>query len=454
MKVYLVADLGTSALRAAAIDAEGATLAAHSVPLSIAAPAPGAAEADPETWWAALRDAFAHILKTAPKPDAICLTGMTRGQIFLEANGAILRPAILWADTRAAPLDIAIDNPAVAINPFHALARIAWVARNAPDIFARVARVIEPKDWLNYRLTGTIGADSVTAARFDAVPADAPHRGLIDLARIEPWAKIGIVNSIPELEGVPVFAGAMDTWAGAVGTGVVSPGQAYDVAGTTEQAGVLTATRVKAHGLVDLPWTPDAFQAGGPTQAGGDALAWARDLVAKELDFDAALALAATADPANAPIFVPYLAGERAPVWRADVRGTLIGLAREHRPADILYAAVEGVALALADIIAASGAAPSALRISGGGARSDFWCQTKADVLGIAVERPREIEAGLLGAAACAAFGLGHTPDFATAAARMNPVSRIFRPDPAKAPLYAARRARYAGAKNYILGSG
>jgi xylulokinase len=452
MGAIFAADLGTSALRAAAFDADGARTAFETRALTIDSPSPGAAEADPETWWRALVDAFEALRKKAGRPDAICLTGMTRGQVFLDAANRVLRPAILWADTRGAALDVAIDNPAVAVNPFHALARIAWVARAEPAIFARAARALEPKDWLNLRLTGVAGADTVTAARFDALPATAPHREIIDLPRAAPWAKIGEVVSIPELSGVPVFAGAMDTWACAIGAGAAQAGQAYDVAGTTEQAGVLTATRATARGLVDLPWTPDAFQLGGPTQAGGDALAWARDLVAPGDGPEAALARAASADIATAPIFVPYLAGERAPVWRADARGTLVGLARDHATAAILYAAVEGVAFALADLLAATGKRPAVVRISGGGAQADFWCRVKADALGVPFERPRETDSGLIGAAACAAFGLGRAPDPAHFAGRANPLARVFAPDPAKADLYAERRARYAQAKRFVLG--
>jgi xylulokinase len=452
--VFLTADLGTGGLRVGAIAGDGRVLAHAFLPTLDAAPRPGWAEADPETWWRAFRAGAATVLaKVQVKPAAICLTGMTRGQVFLDEAGRVLRPAILWADTRASALDVAIDNPGVAVGPFHALARIDWVARHEPAIFARTVRVLEPKDWLNLRLTGVAGADSVTAARFDPLPATAPHRALIDLPRAAPWEQIGEVASIAELEGVPVFAGAMDTWACAIGAGAVQAGQAYDVAGTTEQAGVLTPGRERAHGLIDLPWTPGTFQLGGPTQAGGDALAWACGLAAPQDDLAAALARAASADIASAPVFVPYLAGERAPVWRADARGLLAGLARGHGAAAILYAAIEGVAFALADLLAASGKRPAGVRISGGGARADFWCQVKADALGVPVERPADVESGLIGAAAACAIGLGHVSGFA-ATRDMNPVERVFEPDPAKAGLYAARRARYAQAKRFVLGEG
>lgn len=449
--IFLTADLGTSGLRAGAIAADGRVVARVATPLRHSAPHPGWFEADPDAWWRALVDAFDALGKQAGRPEAICLTGMTRGQIFLDAANQVLRPAILWADTRASALDVAIDNPAVAVNPFHALARIDWVKRNEPGIFARTARVLEPKDWLNLRLTGVAGADTVTAARFDALPRSAPHRTLIDLPRNAPWAQIGELVSIPELAGVPVFAGAMDTWACAVGSGACVAGQAYDVAGTSEQAGVLTPARATARGLVDLPWTPDCHQLGGPTQAGGDALDWAIRLTMPGVDFPEAVARALRADPAQAPIFVPYLAGERAPVWRADARGALTGLSAAHGPADVVRAVLEGVAFALADLLSHAPRA-TALRISGGGALDDGWCAIKADALGLPVERPAETDAGLIGAAAACAVGRGLHPDFAAAIRAMNPIARVFAPDPAKAGLYAARRARYAQAKRFVLG--
>ena len=206
--VFLTADLGAGGLRVAAIDARGRVLAQDAVALNIAEPRPGWAEADPEAWWRAFVTALARTLRRLNRgavPVALCLTGMTRTQVFLDTHGKSVRPAMLWRDRRAAAEGDAlarhfpIDNPATQVGAFHPLARLAWLAAAEPRAFARVAQVLEPKDYLNFRLTGVSGADGVTAARLDALapagadlPADVRRaRALLDQPRPMPWAKIG-----------------------------------------------------------------------------------------------------------------------------------------------------------------------------------------------------------------------------------------------------------------------
>ena len=471
--VILTADLGAGSLRAAAIGLDGHTHAIARRALTIAAPHPGWAEADPAAWWDALAATFAEVLAAADvAPRAIALTAMTRSQVLLDTSGAVLRPAILWRDIRAAEAAreaarwVPVANPATGINAFHTLARLAWLNANEPDVFARTAAVLEPKDALNLALTGVLAADGVTAARFDdlAPAADAPDwigraLPLLDHPRRMPWEIVGTVTAraapFDRLAGLPVFGGAMDTWAGAVGSGAVEAGIAYDVAGTSEAVGLITASPARVDGLVPMPWTETAHQLGGPTQAGADAARWAFDLLRLPGTLEDAVAAAGSLAPSAAlPMFIPYLAGERAPVWRSDVRGVIAGLSREHGPAEAMFAVIEGVAGAVADIVRtaeASGTTARAIAISGGGALSDAWCQIKADVTGLPVVRPREVETGLVGSAAAAAFGLGAFPTLAAASAAMNAPERTFTPRPAFADLFAARAEARLSLKAFAL---
>ena len=152
---------------------------------------------------------------------------------------------------------------------------------------------------------------------------------------------------------------------------------------------------------------------------------------------------------------MPYLAGERTPLWRADVRGAFHGLSRAHRPDDFLWSALEGVAMAVRDIfaIARKGGAETLteVHVSGGGARSNAWCQIKADVLGVPVVRTPHRQTGLIGAAIAGAVGLGWHPTLAAAAGAMCPVERVFEPQAALASFYATRAERYDNAKRHAV---
>lgn len=475
--VFLAADLGGSALRVAAIDARGRVRAQDSTALKILEPVPGWAEADPERWWRAFvatLDRTLKRLKRGDTPVALCLTGMTRSQVFLDKDGRVVRAAVLWRDRRAtAAADsvarhFPIDNPATSVGAFHPLARLAWLAAEEPRNFACVAQVLEPKDFLNFRLTGVIAADGVTASRFDelgSASSDMPEtlrrcRALLDQARPMPWTRLGHVSArdakLKRLRGLPVFAGAMDTWACAIGSGAAIPGRAYDVAGTSEAVGLVTHARAVARGLVTLPWAEEAWQLGGATQAGGDAARWAYENLRIDGTFEAAMARAGRIAPAeDLPLFLPYLAGERTPVWRADVRGAFHGLSREHGGDAMLWSVLEGVAHAVRDVLEsatqASGETMNEVRVSGGGARSDAWCQLKANVLGANVVRAREIETGLLGCAITGAVGLGLYPTLAAGAAAMSAIDRMFVPEKAHAALFARRVERYRRLKSFAL---
>ncbi|MCC6197142.1 MAG: hypothetical protein IT518_22020 [Burkholderiales bacterium] len=426
----LAVDVGAGSLRAGLVDARGRVRAAAAVALTVDEPRPGFAEIDPERWWRALAAASVRVLRALPRGGrvaGVCICGLTRTQVLLDAKGRPLGPAIAFRDARAAAIARELGD----VTAFDTKARLAWIERHQPARFARIAAVVEPREFLAGRLTG---------ARSEAQV---------------PWARVGEVRE-GALTGVPVFAGAMDTWACAVGAGAVLPGQAYDVAGTSEAVGLLTSRPVEAAGLVAKAWTERAHQIGGPTQAGADCARWCHDVFRVRGPLATAVERVGRGPlRSNAPIFLPYLAGERAPVWNSDVRGAFHGVGRASAPDDFLWSVLEGVAMAVRDILdhAQDGARTRAteLRVAGGGARSEAWCRMKADVCGLPVVRSAEAETGLVGAAMAAVVGIGLVPGVAEAAAAMVSRVRRFEPRQARAQAFATRFAQYRQIKEAAL---
>ena len=234
--VVLCADLGAGSLRVGAITAHGKVVATASSALRAAPTEPGWSAIDPEAWWRALGrtvDRTLDQLAKGSRVQGLCLSGLTRSQVLVDRDGRPLAPALLFRDRRA--VDVAAEiarhfptaNPADAITAFHPLARIAWFARRHPESLDRIGAVLEPKDFLNFRLTGVIAADSVTYSRYDHTRATArplPEwlercRSLLAPRRIPPWQLLGRLTNrqspYSRLAGIPVFAGAMDAWAAA-----------------------------------------------------------------------------------------------------------------------------------------------------------------------------------------------------------------------------------------------
>jgi xylulokinase len=478
-EVVLAVDLGSGSLRVGAVTANGAVIATASAAMGATTGADerAARGVDPEKWWRALSRGVARTLdrlSTRDRVRGLSLAGITRTQVVLDREGKPIAPAIPFRDVRAAEEAAEIarhlpaGNPADAITAFHPLARLTWLARRQPRTFERAAAVLEPKDFLNWRLTGVIAADRVTYSRYDALRPNAKavpewlerSLDLLALPRIAPWELQGtIVNRRPpwnRLAGIPVFAGAMDAWAAAVGAGAVRPGQGYDIAGTSEVAGLITATRAYVPGLVSLFWSGDAWQVGGPTQAGADCAVWCHRTFRIRRALAPAVERAGSLSPTDArPVFLPYLAGERAPLWRADLRGAFEGIAREHGADDFLWAVLEGVAMAMRDILTravrASATPLREIRVAGGGGQSNAWCQLKADVVNVPLIRTSQRETGVVGAAMAAAVGLGGHRDLAAAADAMTRVDHVFEPRASHAAFYAQRARRYERARQHAL---
>lgn len=475
MTIVLACDLGGASFRAALIDAAGATLAQAARPSPAPGGRDGASEIEPADWRAALMACAADLARAAPRDFAsvagITICGVTRTQVFLDRAGAPLRPAMTWDDRRAGAAArrlaaAAPDHPESAgLDAFHPAARLAFLAETEPEVFARLASVLDPKDWLAAELTGAPASDPVSLARLLAAAApDATGADLLTTLGAspallpplrEPWERVGAVRAglrapFDRLTGVPVFAGSNDTYAAALGLGAMRAGYAYDISGTTEVLGVIGPAPAQAQGLLTVDWR-GLWQLGGPSQTGADALGWLAAICGRDLGGLDAL-LAAPRDPQPA-LFVPYLSGERVPHWDAALRGAFLGLSRRHGPGDLAWAVLEGVAFQNRLVLERAEAATdrvAELRFGGGGAANARWRQVKADVCGRPVVTGAAKEPGLVGAAMLACVGLGRFESLAAAQAAMVRTGARCAPDPARAKLYDGLYAQWRAAEAAI----
>lgn len=471
--MFLGLDFGTSAVKALLVDGGQRSIGAAAAPLVVSRPHPGHSEQDPEAWWRAMLSAVDELHAAHPKALAavqgIGLSGQMHGAVLLDRAGAVLRPAILWNDTRAAAecdellrlfpaLEQVTGNLAM---PGFTAPKLLWVRAHEPDIFARTAKVLLPKAWVRYRITGemieemsdasgTLWLDTGARDWSDAALAATGLTRAAMPALVEGNARAGTLN--PELArrwgmGRPVLAGgAGDNASGAVGLSAIRPGDAFVSLGTS---GVLFATtprftphpQAAVHAFCHA--LPGVWHQMGVTLSAASSLAWWAQVTG--LPEAALLAEVPMPQAASPALFLPYLGGERTPHNDARVRGSFAGLSHDtDRPA-MTQAVLEGVAFSLRDCLdalAASGTRVAEADVIGGGSRSRLWIAIIAAALGIPLHRVAEGEhGGAFGAARLARMAAtGEAPH--DVCPRPDRIETIM-PDPALANAYAVQQRRY-----------
>lgn len=466
MRALIGIDIGTTALKAVMTDETGARLAEYRAGYPLSRPLAGRAEQDPGDWWAHVTAALGAF---AQRPEAgsvaaIGVTSQVNSHVFTGADLMPLTPAIIWQDTRAGGEAAALDAQLTAdekiaalgapmpIDASHALARMAWMAAHEAEILDATAHVMAPKDWVIARLTGRVLADPVASvglvdsglAYADAVLALVPRARDVLPPLADPLDVAGPVQPGLPFAGVPVAVGTMDAWASMFGVGVASEGQTMALSGTSEVLGLISSTRNNVAGAITFaPWRDITLHA-GPTAAGGAALDWIARLTGRSVAEAAALA-ADLPLRADSPLFLPHLAGERAPLWDSQARGTFAGLNARHGAAELVLAVMEGVAfsarLALEVLEQSGGLRSDVVQGGGGGTASDRWCQLRADAFARPFLRMEAQDAGAVGATVMAGVAAGLIPDLARAAAALVPVERMFEPDRAGVVLAERRFA-------------
>lgn len=422
----LAFDLGGSSLKLAIVDETGAFLGQSRVPLEIHNIGDHHYEVDPMDWWRAFEHGCRELAGSGHDfagIDAVAGCGFTRTQIFLDEAGHVIRPAITFQDSRAAgvvermriEISAAGSDAIDTLGPFDPLARLLWLKQEEPEHWARLRKVVEPKDFLNMMLTGVAASDAISqtpmtraikASAEDVFgilgmdPAILPdlHSPFDQLAPVRP----GLAYPLSELAGRPVHSGSIDTWSCVLGSGGLKAGVGYSISGTSDVSGVICGVQSTAEGLLSVEWGPGLWQLGGPSQGAATRLQWAVDQFSPGMSLQASLDSAfASGDPA--PLFLPFLDGERTPMWDPDLQGAFLGLSAAHTAKDFLRGVAEGINYLAREVLVRAeeviGTPVSHVCFSGGLARSPLLCQLKADVLNRDVVVPGNPETGLVGAA-------------------------------------------------------
>lgn len=477
--MYIGLDLGTSGLKAVLIDDTQNILAEATAPLEAVRPEPGWSEQAPATWLDAA-DAAIRALKNQISLDAvrgIGLSGQMHGATLLDANDEVLRPCILWNDTRSAVEAAELDaNPRFRaltgniVFPGFTAPKLVWVARHEPAIFAKVKRVLLPKDYLRLWLTGEAVAEMSDAAGtswLDVAKRDWSDEllaatglsrehmpRLVEGSDVSGTLRAELATRWGLPAGVVVAGGGGDNAASAVGVGVVKAGDAFVSLGTSGvlfaasdayQPDAATAVHTFCHAL------PGTWHQMGVILAAADALNWFAKSVgqpATKLTADLG-ALQAT----GRTLFLPYLGGERTPHNDSKIRGAFLHLDHATDQAAMTRAVLEGVTHAIRDnydALTSTGTQIKRLIAVGGGSKSDYWVQAIATSLGIPVELPVAGDFG--GAFGAARLGLMAATGAGVEIATIPQIARTIEPDLALTDSFAEAHSRYRASYDALKG--
>ncbi len=507
MAGYLIAhDLGTSANKAALLDLDGHILKTHTVDYPMAHPHAGWAEQDPSLWWQAFCRCNRAVLEGIDPAEVagIAVTGQMMCCLALDAKGAPLYPGMLWADTRARDEAEAIER-AVGADAFYnivgmraaanyALPKMMWLKRHQPAVYAATKLFLTPKDYINFRLTGRFATDPENAAYLHAydlhtgrwsdtltgaagidagkLPEILPADSLLGGVTAAAAAETGLAA------GTPVAVGMGDGGTTTLGTGTIEPGEGYISLGTSSWVCVVTGSgNMDPDRSISKLKYLSTLRDSGTMQAGGFSYSWLRDTLFSNEALSAEKAggnvyavideLAAASPPgARGVLYLPYLLGERAPLWDTRIKGAFLGLSGATNRADLARGVLEGVAYHMNSIfqtiLQVNGLRPAdikRLRLVGGGAKSPLWQQIFADLFEVPISTAEHSgQAGVLGTAILAGVALGLYPDCGKVRDFLSDRTRV-EPDAERSAFYRRGFAVFTGAEralretNYRLGA-
>lgn len=454
MNYLLGLDIGTSGVKALLISVEGKIISSKTVSYPLATPHPGWAEQSPYDWWEATVNAIREIVSNdyidAKQIKGISLSGQMHSSVFLNEKMEVIRPAILWSDTRTSEqckeiytkvgglnqLIHYVSNPA--LEGFTA-SKILWLRENEPENYKKVKCILLPKDYIRYRLTGelfTEVSDAAGTLLFDVIKKRW-STSLLEKLEIDQNLLPPVLNSfdlagritknIAEQTGLkfgtPVVAGGADNACGAVGSGIIQEGKVMVSIGSS---GVVLAQtnnpQADQEGRIHLfnHACPDSWYMMGVTLSAGMSYEWLqKKLFNHSLDYAKLDQLAEEVNPGSEGlIFLPYLYGERTPHADANARGVYFGISGKHDQRHFIRSVLEGVTFALKDsleLIKDKGVKIKEIRAIGGGAKSRVWQQILADILGEEINLLNVEEGPAFGAALIAGVGVGVYSSFAEA---------------------------------------
>lgn len=479
MDTYLLGiDVGTSACKVALFRSNGEAVTQAMCEYPVFYPKAGWAEQNPEDWWAAICSALRHVLRDSginpAEIAAIGVDGQSWSAIAVDAQGNALCNTPIWTDTRARAecdqiraripdeaLFAVCGNP---IQPSYTLPKILWYQNHLPDVYRRATHILQSNSFIVMRLTGAITQDRSQGyglCCYDmrrggwnmAVAKELGIRSELLPPLFDCYQVVGHVTAAAALltglaAGTPVVAGGLDAACGTLGAGVCQAGEAQEQGG---QAGGMSLCidhyAADPRLILSAHVVTEKWLLQGGTTGGGGALKWLREQTCPELSF-AQMSNLAESVPAGSEgvLFLPYMAGERSPIWNPNASGVFFGLSYAKTRAHLIRAVMEGVGYALRhnlDVARSTGTQVGTLRAMGGSANSLVWTQLKADITGQPIEVPASDTATTLGAAILAGVGVGVYDGFASAVAQTVAVRRAHQPSEALQAVYAQGYAAY-----------
>ena len=474
---YIGIDLGTSAVKLLLVDENGGICNEVTREYPLEFPQPGWSQQAPEDWKKAVLEGIPALLSgfDAGQVAGIGCGGQMHGLVVLDDRDRVIRPAILWNDGRTAAEVDYLNNEVgkeklssltanIAFAGFTA-PKLLWMRKNEPENFAKIAKIMLPKDYINYVLTGVHCCDYSDASGM--LLLDVEHKGwsaeMLDICGVKPeqmprlFESYEVVGTVrPELarslglsDHVQVVAGAGDNAAAAVGTGVVGEGGCNISLGTSgtlfissERFGVDPNNALHAFAHADGGW-----HLMGCMLSAASCNKWLCDDILKTTDY-AAEQKDITAEKLgrNHVYFLPYLMGERSPINDTNARGTFVGMTMDTTRSDLVQAVLEGVAFAIRDsfeVARSLGLDIPSSKLCGGGSKSPLWRTIFANVLGIPLELPKTEQGPGYGGAMLAMVGCGRFESVRAAADALVEVASVVEPDPELTARYEARYRQY-----------
>lgn len=481
-QLYLLGiDIGTSACKAALFDRKGQVLAAANGEYPVYYPEEGWAEQNPEEWWSAVCEAVRQVIRKAGiQPEEIAgvgIDGQSWSAIAIDKGGKVLTNTPIWMDTRAQSIcdrlneEIGEDEifriAGNSLQPSYTTAKILWYKENLPEVYCKIYKILQSNSYIAFKLTGQISQDlsqgyglhcfDMRTGQWDeemcrkmGIPRDflpeiVPSDRIIGTVTKKTAEESGLA------EGTPVAAGGLDAACGTLGAGVIHSGETQEQGG---QAGGMSICIEKYQAdprlILGFHVIPGKWLLQGGTTGGGGVMRWfEREFADYERlmreqtgisSLDQLNEIAEKVKPGcDGLVFLPYMAGERSPIWNPYAKGVFYGLDFSKTKGHMVRACMEGVAFSLRhnlETAEEAGAKAEILRAMGGSANSLLWTQIKSDVTGKTMAVPASDTATTLGAALLAGVGTGFYKDYEEAVAETVKVTRKHQPDPEKKAVY------------------
>ncbi|MDE6656406.1 MAG: xylulokinase [Anaeroplasmataceae bacterium] len=428
MKYYLGIDIGTSGTKTVCFNELGEVMTSKSYAYEMSVPKPGYAEENPLDWFIATKETIKEVTKEGYQVSGIGLSGQMHGLVLLDKNDQILRPSIIWCDNRAINeaeelvhnfgnerMKAITGNPVI---PSFTLSKLLWIKRNEPELYKRIAKIMLPKDYVRYMLTGSFSTEYSDASGMQMLDIHQKcfskeileYMGLsldklpklLESSEISGYIQKDLASDLGLSNACFVVGGAGDQAAAAIGNGIIERGDLSLVLGSSGVVfSPIDKEDVKDNLLqVFMHAVPNTYHIMGVTNGCGLSYKWLKETLFKKEDYNTLNEKANTSTPlANGLIYLPYLNGERTPHLDPYATGTFIGIRQNTKDSDIIRAVLEGVSYSLKDCYSLLPKQKYHIRAAGGGAKGDLWRTILASTLNTSIERIVQDEGGALGVA-------------------------------------------------------